>query len=306
MITVLSGSNTQAIREKLAAIKEAFIKQHGSEGVETVAGEQLQPEQLNSLLSGATLFALDRLVIVRGLSENKLVAEQYLKVLDSISDQTQVVLVEGGLDKRTVFYKTLKKQAELLEFAELDEVAATNWVKESVKKQGGEIDSGTARLLVRYAGTDQSRLTNEVAKLVAYDSKITPKTIEELVEKRPEDTIFQLLEYALSGKTNQALSVLEGLEKAHEDPFQTASMLIWQTNILAIVHSGKEIPDSEIAKSAKLNPFVVKKTRSLARGITRPKLNSILNRVAECDVALKSSSTEPWRILERTILSIEF
>jgi DNA polymerase III delta subunit len=143
-----------------------------------------------------------------------------------------------------------------------------------------------------------------VAKLVAYDSKITSKTVEELVEKRPEDTIFQLLEYALSGKTSQALGVLEGLEKAHEDPFQTASMLIWQTNILAIVHSAKDVSDSEIAKTAKLNPFVVKKTRLLAARLTKAKLRQIIDAVSLLDVTLKTTSTDPWRLVERSVLSV--
>lgn len=302
MITVLAGINSQAIREELTSIKKAFTEEYGSQGIETVSAEQLQSEQLSSLLSGATLFALERLVIIRTLSENKMLAEQFLTKLDSISEQTQVVLVEGSLDKRTVFYKTLKKQAELREFAELDEAAAAQWVSEVIKKLSGTISPADMRLLVRYVGTDQARLTSESEKLVAYNPNITKETIELLIEKRPEDTIFQLLEYSLGGRKDQALSVLENLEKAHEDPFQTASMLVWQTNILAIVHSAQQTSDSEIAKSAKINPFVVRKTRNLARNVNSVQIQSILDVVAECDIVLKTGSAKPWRAIERAVI----
>lgn len=304
MITVLTGSNGHAINQKLAEIKSKFTQQHGGAGIETISGEQVLPEQLGSLLAGATLFALDRLIVIRRISENKPAAEQLLKLLSAVSDQTHLVLVEENIDKRTALYKTLKKEAELHEFSELDEAAVSNWLRNFVNEAGGAIDASAIRLLVRYVGTDQSRLSSEVEKLIAYEPTITTETIELLVEKRPEDTIFQLLEYALGGKRDQALTVLAGLERAHDDPFQIASMLVWQTNILAVVHSAKNTSDSEIAKSAKLNPFVVRKTRDLARKISSEKLRNILDAVAECDTLLKSSSANPWHIVERTILAL--
>jgi DNA polymerase-3 subunit delta len=304
LITVLTGGNVHAINTKLAEIKRTFSEQYGNAGVESISGEQLQPEQLSSLLGGVTLFASDRLVVIRGISENKPAAEQLLATLNTVSDQTHLVLVEEAIDKRTALYKTLKKEADFHEFAELDEATARNWLKNLVKEEGGTIDAESTRLLVRSVGTNQSRLSNEIQKLIAYSPSITKESIELLVDKRPEDTIFQLLDYALSGKTDQALSVLAGLEQAHEDPFQIASMLVWQANILAVVQSAHATADAVIAKDAKINPFVVRKTKDLVRRINTEKLNTILDAVAECDTMLKSSSANPWHVLERTILAV--
>lgn len=304
MITVLSGSNSYALREMLAQVKQAFIDEYGAQGVEVITGEQLEPDRLGSLLGGATLFAANRLVIIKNLSENKPAAEKLLDLYKNIPNETHAVLVEGVMDKRTVLYKTLKKEADFHEFAELDEPAAVQWVQELVQKEGGTINSSDARLLVRSAGTDQSRLAHEVAKLVAYGSTVTAVSIEQLVEKNPEETVFQLLEYALGGKPARAIEVLEGLERAHEDPFQAANMLIWQTNILAVVAGAGEASDGQIAKEAKVNPFVVKKTRGLARRLSRQQLGSMLDAVAELDVRLKSTAADPWRALEHTVLAL--
>src|SRR5690606_11986863 len=144
------------------------------------------------------LFASNRLVVITDLSEHKLLAEAFEKLASRVSEDVNIVLIETALDKRTVFYKTLKKFAELEEFAEMDEVAAVKWVRELAQLEGVNVSPSSARLLVQYVGPDQLRLENEVAKLTAYDDDITAEAIELLVEKKPQDTIFQLLEYALS------------------------------------------------------------------------------------------------------------
>lgn len=304
MITVLTGSNRYGVGNALTAIKQQFVAEFGGSGVEVYSGEQLEVSQLSGLTQGASLFATQRLVIIKDLSKNKALAEQLLLLLQAVPAETHLVLVEESLDKRTALYKTLKKEADFQELNELDEPAAITWVRNTVAESKGIISSADARLLVQYCGVDQLRLTNEIAKLLAYDSKISAISITELVEKNPQETVFQLLEQALGKKTNQALNTLEVLEQAHEDPFQTASMLVWQATILAAVSTGKERAEAEIAKDFKLNPYVVKKTKSLAGRLSTQQMNHILDEVAQLDARLKTTSTDPWRLLENTILSL--
>lgn len=306
MITVLSGVNQYAISVKLAHVKSDFIKENGTAGLENYNGSQLELGSMAALLGGATLFATNRLVVIKDLSLNKPVAEQLIAMLDKIPKEVHVVLVELQLDKRTVFYKTLKKQVEFLEIGELEEPALAKWVSEYVSEGSGKIDSRTVRLLIESVGVSQLRLSNELDKLLAFNPEITADTISRLIEKRPEDTVFQLLDSALSSDRNQhkqAMRILDNLESAHEDPFQVANMLIWQTHILAVVQSAGNRPDSEIAKAAKINPFVVRKTKTLVTRLSRDKINQIINAVADLDTILKSSSVSPWRVLEQTILS---
>lgn len=304
MITVLFGGNRYALRSRLKEIETSFAKEYGSAGVERHAAERVETTQLASLVAGASLFAVNRLVIITDVSSNKLLAEAFEKLATQVPDEVHVILVESALDKRTTLYKTLKKHAELEEFAQMDELAAQKWVSEQVQREGAEISAADARMLVQYVGADQLRLAGEIAKLAAYNAVITAETIDLLVEKQPQDTIFQLLDYALSGKANQATKVLEGLERAHEDPYQVANMLIWQTHILAVVSSPDAPQDSHIAKEAKISPFVVKKTRGLAVRLTRQKLAGILDTVALLDIELKSSSANPWRSVESALLRL--
>jgi len=304
VITVLSGTNYHAVSAKVKELTEAFEAEYGSEGIERRDASSIEPSQLASLLTGVTLFASHRLVIIKDLSASKHLVESFLQIIKNIPEAVRVVILEPQLDKRTALYKALKKDAELLEYSELDEVALSSWVRDEVGRQKGNIDAKALQLIVQYVGLDQGRMLQELNKLLAYDSSITTKAVEELVEPSPQDTIFQLLDLALGGKSTRALEVLDGLERAHEDPFQTASMLIWQVHILALVQGAGTTADSEIAKEAKINPFVIRKSRGLAKSLTKAKLTQIIDAVAACDVTLKTSSTEPWRVIEQTILAL--
>lgn len=304
MITVLFGANRYALGKQIGALVDDFISKNGDAGVERFLAEQIEANQLTSIITSASLFASQRLVIITGLAGDKQLAEVLEKNITHIPEEVHVVLVETALDKRTTFYKVLKKQAMLEEFAEMDEEATSRWVVTQSDAEGATITLPNARLLVRYVGTDQLQLTNEIAKLAAYNNTITEETIELLVDKKPQETIFQLLEYTLGKKGDQAMNVLHALEEAHDDPYQIANMLIWQTHILAVVSSAEGVPEHQLVKDTKINPYVIKKTKALASNLSKQQVNRIVDTVATLDTELKSTAAHPWRILEATILSI--
>lgn len=304
MITVLNGSNAFLRQRKLKQMKEEFAEKYGSENIERISGHGLEKEQLPNLIQGGSLFSSNRMVVIRSLSVNKEVADAFLDYLEKTPEEVRVILVEDQLDKRTALYKTLKKQTDFHELEELKEPELIRWASEYAKSLSGNLGDREARMLLEFVGTDQERLAHEIEKLISYEPEISTKCIEELVERRPQSTVFQLLEYALSGQQKKASETLKSLEKAFEDPFQIANLLIWQVQVLAVVKSAGSRSDSEIAKDAKLNPYVVSKTKRLARETDKAKLNNIINQCAELDISLKSSGGSPWRLLEHTILSL--
>lgn len=303
MITSLVGPNAFLKLKKLKELKSAFAEKYGLDNIENVNGEALEKEQLPNLLQGGSLFSANRMVVIKNLSGNKDTSEALLNFVDKIPEDISVILVEGSLDKRTVYYKGLKKSTDFNEFEEPKEPELSRWVAEYVKAQSGEIAVSDARLLVDYVGENQERLANEIEKLVAYEPKITKETIEELVERRPQNTVFELLDAVLGGNKKRAQELLKKLEQAYEDPFQIANLLIWQIQVLAIVKSAGERADSEIAKDTKFNPFVISKTKRLARNINRNELRGIIQKTADMDLQIKLSKAEPWHVIEHTILS---
>lgn len=303
MITVLTGTNTFAISQKLKQLTRDFIKDHGTEGVERYEADQIDVGQLGSLLGGATLFASNRFVVIKNMANQKLLAEAFLTQLNSIPDEVVVVLVEPQLDKRTAFYKSLKKHTHIIEHGEMDSYTASKWVREYTASEGGSITPEVAALLVMHVGTNQLQLKNEVEKLVSWNPEISKESIHILVEKTPQDSVFELLEHALSGNKKSALGMLDSMERAHQDVFQIANMLIWQTHILALIYSAGSLSEHEISSDTKINPYVVKKTKKLTHRLTKQSLRTIIKAVSDCDVQLKTTSVDPWRVVEQTILA---
>ncbi|MCA9309018.1 DNA polymerase III subunit delta [Candidatus Saccharibacteria bacterium] len=306
MIVTAVGENVFERAQFVAELKADFIAKYGNDGVEEYDGDKLEVGSLGSLLGGVSLFASHRLVIVRNLSENSEVAEKLLDKLADVPDEVILLLIETKLDKRTALYKTLKKDTDFHEFMQRSDAEVERWILDEVKRQGGDISTREARLLREYCGNDQSRLFNEIAKLTAYDTHITHESIELLVDKNPSDTVFELLESAMSGRRAAALKKLVALERAHEDPYQIASMLVWQAHIMAIVLAADvaRVSEGEVAKDHKINPYVVKKSHSLVSRVSPAGVKKIVARVAELDTRLKTGTYSPWRAIENTIVQL--
>ena len=304
MVYTLTGTNSYQLGSFLNKLKSVFVLKYGEDGIETYSGEQLTPEIIVSAIGGVSLFSSNRMVIIRGLNEAKEVADLFFSNLKNVSDDVTIVLIEPSLDKRTVIYKDLKKNTQFTEFDSLGEADLVSWIQSTVKAEGGEINLDVARELFEYCGSDQLRLSNEIQKLVSYDPKITKETIGLLVERNPRDTIFELLELAMGGESERAVNKLMSLEGAHEDPFQIASMLIWQAHILAAVQTAGGMSDSEIAKIHKINPYVVSKTKRLSSRSNITRLRSVVNTIAKLDITLKTNSHDPWRAIEQTLFAL--
>lgn len=304
MITVLTGANSSALRQKVADLKKAFTEQYSASGIEQFDGEALQVQDVTGLLQGATLFSTQRLIVIKNVSTQKEVAAEFAVRFSSIADTVDIVFIEPTLDKRTVFYKELKKVADIMTFDKMNDISAQRWATDYAKKNNGTISLQDAQFLVQRVGPNQIRLENELDKLLLSTKTITRSIIEDVVEADSRETIFELLESALSGQLQKALHVLHQLEASKSDAHQIFGMLVWQVNIVAIVHSAKQLPDSTVAKQAKINPYVVSKSRRLASRLDKKELSRIITTVADAERQLKQTGVKPFQVLEFVINSM--
>lgn len=302
MITALAGANYFLIEQKLRNLKADYLKNNPDVQIETLQAISLSTDDLYGLLAGATLFSAKRFVILRSLGENKELAEQFLAIADKLPDELTLILVDKNLDKRTQYYKYLNKNADLQVFEELDENALTRWIIDYTAEVGGKISQADARFLVERGVSDQTSLSHEIEKLVLYQPEVSRGTILNLVEEEPKETVFTLLDQAFGGRQSQALLTLERLERSHQDPYQIFNLLIWQVNILTIVKTTKG-GEGELAKTFGINPYVVKKSLNLSRNLEMKKLKQVVSQLAEADIKLKTVNPDPWRLLEKLILT---
>ena len=294
MITVLTGENSYELHQALKAIIGAFNGQP-----ERIDGTTLELRQLPDLLMGGTLFATDRLVIVRGITENVALKSQLHEWLDRVDDSIHLVLIDEKLDKRTVLYKDLKKKANLRDFAqwgERDTSTAVQWLL----KQAPQLDRTTADHLVHRVGLDQWQLASALDILSNLD-EITLKTIDEHIEPNRTENVFQLFELALEGKTQRIQDMLRTLELA-EEPYGLFALLSSQAFQLAAVGLAESGDNS--SKDAGIHPFVASKLEKHARRLGARGVLKVLAVFADADADLKRSRGEPWLLIEKSLLQV--
>lgn len=105
MIKIFTGDDRVKANEQ--------IKRELGVDYEVIEGQDLTPEDLPSILKGASLFTDDRRILIRDLSINKAVFDLLPNYLDT---PYKVVLLELKLDKRSSAYKKLKDEIEIREF----------------------------------------------------------------------------------------------------------------------------------------------------------------------------------------------
>ena len=294
MITVLTGENSYEIHEALQAIIRDF-----SGRPERIDGATLELRQLPDLLMGGTLFAQDRLVIIRGISENTALRTQLSDWLDRVDESIHLVLIDEKFDKRTALYKDLKKKTNLREFpiwSERDTGAAVQWVQKRVPS----LDRATADHLVRRVGLDQWQLASALDILANLD-EITPAAIDEHIEPNRTENVFQLFELALEGRSARIFDMLRTLELS-EDPYGLFALLSSQAFNLAAIGLAESTDNP--SKDAGIHPFVAGKLEKHARRLGPRGVLNILEVFANADADLKKSRGEPWLVIEKSLLQL--
>jgi DNA polymerase III delta subunit len=71
-----------------------------------------------------------------------------------------------------------------------------------------------------------------------------------------------------------------------------------------VVKFNEKAPVDELARSAKLNPYVVRKTQNLTRNITQTEVKELISRALELDVRLKSENIDADDAVQHFLLTI--
>ncbi len=287
MIHLLIGDNTFALEQQQNRIIDDFAGD-----VEKIDGSELTVAKLPDLLMGVTLFSPKRLIIIKNVSENRLVWGILSEWLERAGD-LDAILVEKHPDRRTKTYKWLEKNAKVFVTKELQAGEAINWLKTEAQVRGSEMSHDTAQYFVEYVGVDQWRLRSELEKTLLSDAKLTKELIRDIVEPTPQATSFELLDAAFAGRHKEVENLLATVSH-QEEPYMFFGLLASQVYAIAVVKSGQGKRPDEIAKEAGIHPFVVRKVMPLASVIGSGDVKRLVAQLADLDAHMKSRSVDPW------------
>lgn len=299
MITLLTGENSFEIDRELTRINAEF-----DGNPEKFDGSELELRQIPDILMGTSLFAENRMVIIKSLSDNKSVWTDFADWLVRVSDDIWLVLVEPKPDKRMRTFKELQKLANVKEFkswGERDTRIAEEWAVSEAKSMNFDLSHALARKLVERTGINQWRVFHAIEKLSVM-GEITSDLIETMVDANPSENVFQLFEMSLKGDTARLRQMVQTLEMT-DDPYQLFGLLSGQAFQLAAL-AVADRPDSEVAKNIGAHPFVLQKLAPYADRLGRSGARKVIAALAEADAGMKTSVAEPWLLIERALLKV--
>jgi DNA polymerase-3 subunit delta len=297
VITILTGSNNFALRAGQHKLVGDFVAAHDDMALERLDGEEASYERIQEALQSLPFLADKKMVVLQSPGANKQFAENAEKLLTELPETTDLIIIEPKLDKRGVYYKFLKKQPGFQEFNELDERGLAQWLVRTAKEKGVAMSASDASYLVSRVGANQQTLSNEIEKLslraaggsddTPGSGKIDRATIDALTATTPQSTIFQLLEAAFAGNTRRALELYAEQRALKVEPQQIIAMLAWQLHVLALVKTAGDKTPDEIARDAKLSPYVVRKSAGIARRLSLADTKRLVDDLLTIDERLK-------------------
>lgn len=292
------------LRVELNTLVRQFLGTHGDMALERLDGDEVTFERLQEALQSLPFLASKKMVVLRAPSANKQFTEHAERLLKELPETTDVILVEPKLDKRSSYFKLLKKVTDFREFAELDRAGLSRWLVTAANAQGGSISQSDALYLVERAGANQQLLSHELEKLLLYELKITKQSIDLLIEPTPQSTVFELLEAAFAGNTKRAQQLYEEQRALKVEPQQIIAMLAWQLHILALIKTAGDRTPDLIAREGKINPFVVRKSAAIARKMSLTDLKNLIYDLMTIDRRLKREALDADEALKNFLLII--
>jgi DNA polymerase-3 subunit delta len=301
MTRVFAGTNSYMLRSELRKIITAFVSEYDEIGLEQLDGEEVDYARIQEALQSLPFLAPKKLVVLRSPSVNQQYIENVETLLSDVSDSTDVIIVEPKVDKRTAYYKWLKKQMNFQEFNELDENSLARWTVEYAKEQGGVITASDARYLINRVGYNQERLANEITKLIFAGDKITKQVIDEMTAETPQSKIFDLLDAAFNGQTKKALAIYREQRQLKVEPQEIIGMLGWQLRQISLA---KTVGSHDLIREGKVSPYGANKASKIAGKLTTEDLKKRVSDLTAIDARSKCEPIDLDEALQNYILHL--
>ncbi len=325
MITLMLDADEYLAAQALAERKAALGDPELAELNITELGADTQAREILHHASTLPFLASGRLVVVRGYLgrlDKRMAASsgpespayqealQLLEGLEQLPQETELVFVDQGLDRRRGLWRgfrvgarTVQGLADRIQAGQIrapdlsppDARALPGWIARRAQELGLEMDRRAIQMLADFVGVDLRRLENELQKLASYAAgrRVVPEDVRQMVSDAREALIWDLTDALGRRDGRRAMATLQELRRNDAHPFYLLTMMVRQYRILikvleALDQGGGN--EYDIARQIGERPYPVKKAMQQCRAYRMEELETILLRLLEADVAMKSGA----------------
>ena len=196
------------------------------------------------------------------------------------------------LDKRKKLHKAISKSGLLFESKKLYENQVSDWIRRVLNGKKYQIEPKAAQMLVEFLGTDLSKISNELDKLVLIfpkDTIITATHVEDNIGISKDFNNFELRKSIGEKDVVKANRIINYFsENPKNNPLVMSISLLnsFFTQLLKF-HSLQDKSKISVARSIGVSPYFVDEYFLAARNYPIRKVATIISLLREADVKSK-------------------
>jgi len=326
MIIFLYGPDSFRSKRKLKELKDKFRREidQGGTDLAEIDGEKTSLNQINELISPASLFSKKRMIVIENIFSNKSagIPGELLKLLKREEKGENIIIFldetsakEKLAGEKNELFKFLSGQKYSQEFKALASADLAKWIKAEAESLGAGLSPKALNLLMALC-ENPWQLYSELKKMIAYKESVAlsgekavieEKDVHEMVKGKLDTNIFTLTDSIGAKNKALALKLLEEQIRSGVNEVYLLSMILRQFKILLGIRQALDSGQSgkSIASVLKLHPFIVQKGMSQARFFNLETLKNIVSRLVEIDFHLKTGQGDLKTNLGLLIVSLK-
>ena len=302
--------------DKIADYIEANILTQEEKGFNQVVlyGRDVSIDDIISNAKRYPMMSERQVVIVKEAQDLSRNIEDLVSYVENPQPSTILVICYKykTLDKRKKLGKIVAKTGLLFESKKLYDNQIGEWIRRVLAGKDYKIEPKATVMLGEYLGTDLSKISNELDKLMIILPKgatITASHIEENIGISKDFNNFELRKAVGEKQIVKANQIIQyfGSNPKNNPLVVTISLLNSFFTQLLIFHGLADKSKINVSKALRINPFFVSDYQSAARNYPMRKVSNIISLLREADIKSKGVGAQnlpPEDILKELLFKI--
>jgi DNA polymerase-3 subunit delta len=219
-----------------------------------------------------------------------------------------VIFTSDDIDKRRKYAKQLLASAAY-EFKPLQQKELPVWIRDYLRSMDTEIDSAALSVLTAALASDLVTVKNELNKLATAalpSRRITTELVERLSRRSREHMNWDLTDSIVSRNRRQALRVLRNLLDDGVEPVLLTAVIAGTFRRMGLAKEMhvRGASSADIFSKVRVPPFKQRDYLAMLSRIDANQMSQIIQRIADTDLAIKTSKATPRMQMEMLVCEL--
>jgi DNA polymerase-3 subunit delta len=257
-------------------------------------GRDVTIEDIIAAAKRYPMMAERQVIIVKEAQDLSRTIENLASYAENFQSSTVLVLnyKYKTLDKRKKLYKIIAKNGLIFDSKKLYENQVSDWIRKVLNGKKYQIEPKAALMLIEFLGTDLSKISNELNKLILIlpeGTIINDKHIEENIGISKDFNNFELRKAVGEKNILKANRIINYFaENPKNNPLvMTISLLNGFFTQLLFFHGLQDKSKKSVASALGINPYFVDEYFLASRNYPIQKVTSILSFLRDADMKSK-------------------